>query len=230
MSNTTIKQYRYYNREEIQPGYPQKTEPTAWIYQGRSSHAFQEDTSYLGPFNGHVNGALVMKELENLEYKNRTSINASVMPRKLRSNDFPEPSGDAASSTRVIQRWMSHVLLTTTVNTTVTAVNPNLPGTVWFAPTGHFINNMMLKLSSFSDLLPGYPKLAFTDENYQKAIDELRLHLIQENMTDQAIPRYENFVATAGTLGGGKETGEHEQLQLSFVAMKRGEGLLFVAL
>jgi hypothetical protein len=49
-------------------------------------------------------------------------------------------------------------------------------------------------------------------------------------MTDQAIPRYENFVATAGTLGGGKETGEHEQLQLSFVAMKRGEGLLFVAL
>lgn len=51
-------------REEVQPGCPQKTESTAWIYQGRSSHAFQEDTSYLGPFNGHVNGALVMKELE----------------------------------------------------------------------------------------------------------------------------------------------------------------------
>lgn len=47
-------------------------------------------------------------------------------------------------------------------------------------------------------------------------------------MTNQAIPGYENLTAKAGTLGGGKEAGEHEQL--SFVAVKRGEGLPFVAL
>ncbi|KAH8147163.1 uncharacterized protein LAJ45_08641 [Morchella importuna] len=259
-------------REEVQPGCPQKTESTAWIYQGRSSHAFQEDTSYLGPFNGHVNGALVMKELEkpwyhwesaqepNFDQCFSDAEKASFMSTPYISSDgnlfsgvsdankiqitiqngvtrwytqrsknhFPEPLGGAASSTRVIQRWMSHVLLTITVNITVAAVNTNLPGMAWFAPADHFINNMMLKLSSFSDLLPEYPKLAFTGDNYQKAVDELGLYLIQENMTNQAIPGYENLTAKAGTLGGGKEAGEHEQL--SFVAVKRGEGLPFVAL
>lgn len=40
--------------------------PRAWLNQGTSFDAFTDDqdydTSYLGPFNGHVNGALVMKE------------------------------------------------------------------------------------------------------------------------------------------------------------------------
>ena len=38
----------------------------AWIYQGNSFDAFTDnssyDSAYLGPFNGHVNGALIMKE------------------------------------------------------------------------------------------------------------------------------------------------------------------------
>ena len=38
----------------------------AWVYQGNSLEAFSDnsayDASYLGPFNGHVNGALIMKE------------------------------------------------------------------------------------------------------------------------------------------------------------------------
>lgn len=34
-----------------------------WIFQGKSTDAFVEETAYLGPWNGHVNGALVMKEL-----------------------------------------------------------------------------------------------------------------------------------------------------------------------
>jgi hypothetical protein len=34
-----------------------------WIYQGVSTDAFTNEMSYLGPFNGHINGAIVMKEL-----------------------------------------------------------------------------------------------------------------------------------------------------------------------
>jgi hypothetical protein len=38
----------------------------AWVYQGNSFDAFSDnsayDSAYLGPFNGHVNGALIMKE------------------------------------------------------------------------------------------------------------------------------------------------------------------------
>lgn len=38
-----------------------------WTYQGSSFDAFSDnsshDSSYLGPFNGHVNGAGIMKEL-----------------------------------------------------------------------------------------------------------------------------------------------------------------------
>jgi hypothetical protein len=40
--------------------------PKAWIYQGNSFDAFSDnstyDAAYLGPFNGHVNGVLIMKE------------------------------------------------------------------------------------------------------------------------------------------------------------------------
>ena len=38
-------------------------EVTGWVYQGQSLDAFSENDSYLGPFNGHVNGACIMKEL-----------------------------------------------------------------------------------------------------------------------------------------------------------------------
>jgi hypothetical protein len=38
-----------------------------WTYQGNSFDAFTDnssnDSSYIGPFNGHVNGACIMKEL-----------------------------------------------------------------------------------------------------------------------------------------------------------------------
>lgn len=35
----------------------------AWIYQGQSNDAFSDADQYLGPFNGHVNGACIMKEI-----------------------------------------------------------------------------------------------------------------------------------------------------------------------
>ena len=34
-----------------------------WIYHGESNDAFSDADQYLGPFNGHVNGACIMKEI-----------------------------------------------------------------------------------------------------------------------------------------------------------------------
>ena len=36
-----------------------------WIYQGQSNDAFSDADQYLGPFNGHVNGACIMKEIHS---------------------------------------------------------------------------------------------------------------------------------------------------------------------
>lgn len=64
----------------IQPGGADPDGTLGWIYHGKSSDAFLEATDYLvgdgeaytqfrvtdhikGPFNGHVNGAIIMKEL-----------------------------------------------------------------------------------------------------------------------------------------------------------------------
>ncbi|KAK5113898.1 hypothetical protein LTR85_010431 [Meristemomyces frigidus] len=53
--------FRYYGRDDLQQR-PGPSTQTAWIYQGVSTAAFG-DQSYMGPFDGHVNGSLVMKEL-----------------------------------------------------------------------------------------------------------------------------------------------------------------------
>ena len=44
-----------------------------WVYQGQSLDAFSEHDSYLGPFNGHVNGACIMKELHTWVIRLKTS-------------------------------------------------------------------------------------------------------------------------------------------------------------
>lgn len=38
--------------------------PGLWVYAGNSTHAFAEGSRGRGPFDGHVSGSLVMKELE----------------------------------------------------------------------------------------------------------------------------------------------------------------------
>ncbi|KAK6352357.1 hypothetical protein TWF730_009186 [Orbilia blumenaviensis] len=55
----TISEFRFY--EKI---YDEETQTGFWTYNGKSSDAFNKDTEYLGPFNGHVNGAVIMKELQ----------------------------------------------------------------------------------------------------------------------------------------------------------------------
>ena len=34
-----------------------------WLYFGKSEDAFDDNTAYLGAFNGHVNGVCMMKEI-----------------------------------------------------------------------------------------------------------------------------------------------------------------------
>ncbi|KAI9370725.1 hypothetical protein BJX61DRAFT_548777 [Aspergillus egyptiacus] len=54
--------FHYYAIEDIQDPHNRK-----WTYQANSFNAFTDgsdyDMSYLGPFNGHVNGACIMKEI-----------------------------------------------------------------------------------------------------------------------------------------------------------------------
>ena len=38
--------------------------PGLWVHAGNSTHAFAEGSRGRGPFDGHVSGSLVMKELE----------------------------------------------------------------------------------------------------------------------------------------------------------------------
>jgi hypothetical protein len=55
------KAFHYYAVEKINDG------DRGWTYQGSSADAFTDgdnyNAAYLGPFNGHVNGACIMKEL-----------------------------------------------------------------------------------------------------------------------------------------------------------------------
>ncbi|KAF2259587.1 hypothetical protein CC78DRAFT_591763, partial [Lojkania enalia] len=53
-------QFRYYARDLLNND-PYGTR--GWVYLCSSEDAFKEDTQYMGPLNGHVNGGLVMKEL-----------------------------------------------------------------------------------------------------------------------------------------------------------------------
>ncbi|EPE30986.1 hypothetical protein GLAREA_03953 [Glarea lozoyensis ATCC 20868] len=57
------KVFRYYGRDSLQlEGISEGGQKQGWVYQGVSTEAFS-DESYLGPFNGHVNGGLIMKEI-----------------------------------------------------------------------------------------------------------------------------------------------------------------------
>ncbi|ERF76404.1 hypothetical protein EPUS_06962 [Endocarpon pusillum Z07020] len=60
------KTFRFYERNPVQNNQfqtPDGYNRIGWIFQGMSTNAFEQETAYLGPWNGHVNGALVMKEL-----------------------------------------------------------------------------------------------------------------------------------------------------------------------
>ncbi|CAF9937153.1 MAG: hypothetical protein HETSPECPRED_010578 [Heterodermia speciosa] len=52
-----------YQRDSVNDIQSHATNVIGWVYQGQSLDAFNEHDSYLGPFNGHVNGACIMKEL-----------------------------------------------------------------------------------------------------------------------------------------------------------------------
>ncbi|KAF8453889.1 hypothetical protein BDZ91DRAFT_853126 [Kalaharituber pfeilii] len=76
--DVTISEYRFYGKEYVQPEGVEQKKVLGWVYQGRSSDAFKEETSYVGPFGGHVNGAVVMKELQKPWYHWRGGTHSTI--------------------------------------------------------------------------------------------------------------------------------------------------------
>ncbi len=58
----------------------------SWVWAGSSWQALEEDTRGRGPFDSHVNGGLVMKELK-APWPNWSSISAKISPDVLEPND-----------------------------------------------------------------------------------------------------------------------------------------------
>ncbi|KAL4860700.1 hypothetical protein BDV12DRAFT_204775 [Aspergillus spectabilis] len=73
--------FRFYSRGLLD----QNAAQSAWVYQGSSWDAFDAEKSYLGPFNGHINGVVVMKELQNpwLHWQSASgSVHDSLSPEQ----------------------------------------------------------------------------------------------------------------------------------------------------
>lgn len=145
-----------------------------------------------------------------------------------------------------VHRWMAHLLLTTTVNFS-TSLND---GTTYTAPPDHFYNNeLFLQSSSFSsemlvclvsvDATPGLIKqqpdlsqftFAFDINQYNKVCEKLNISLLQELGPKQKAPSgYTPVELSAGTLGGGKQTGQYDTVNFVNVLPNK-EGVPFVAL
>lgn len=58
----------------------------SWVWAGNSGHALAHKTRGQGPFDSHVNGSLMMKELR-LPWNNWHSMNASIQENVLAPND-----------------------------------------------------------------------------------------------------------------------------------------------
>jgi hypothetical protein len=193
------KIFRFYAYEEI------NTTPsvTGWTYQGNSWDAFASkdsyDSEYLGPFNGHVNGACIMKELHTPWYHWKSGKNTTFLkciPKGIQTMlegipyltgsgqkcfvgasvkdadtlegiieeavsdwynnrqlaDFSTgPSSDAKPrpNPNNVQRWMAHLLLTTTINI---GTSDN-DGETFHANQNLFFNSELLSESNNLDLL-----------------------------------------------------------------------------
>ncbi|KAK2733888.1 hypothetical protein FQN57_001938, partial [Myotisia sp. PD_48] len=76
--------FNFYDRERTYSG----AAPGKWLYFGNSSDAFAPDTQGLGPFCGHPNGTLAMKELEEpWSHWHRPSLGLKLPPTHPMNND-----------------------------------------------------------------------------------------------------------------------------------------------
>lgn len=92
-------------------------ESTGWVFAGNSRHALAEPTEGKGPFQSHLSGALVMKELRS-PWINWHSPDANILPSAFAEDDplrghpwftTKEPAGALTCETAVarpaIERW-----------------------------------------------------------------------------------------------------------------------------
>ncbi|GAB7356936.1 hypothetical protein MBLNU459_g7782t1 [Dothideomycetes sp. NU459] len=218
--------FRYYERAV--PNDSTTADPV-WIFNGDSMGAFG-DQSYLGPFNGHVNGSLVMKELKRpwihwlVEGNNFTNnISDSILakfdqvpyltdvpdPHKNSTRTLPKVTGadimelhvesainkwlntrqkmdfvDEKSQPLVevsnVQRWLAHVLLSTTVNmTTALAAKTGTYDNIF--PDEHFYNSDLFGTSSAAPIQPlaSLTGFGFHQNAYDIAVDAIGLALVQ---------------------------------------------------
>lgn len=259
--DSTIQEFRFYGRESINESETQ----SGWVYMGRSSEAFSKEKSYLGPFNGHVNGTPIMKELHQpwvhwqgspvgivnclspaekknlLNYPYLSTENvplgkvlpANILEQIVRDavrmcftrriqNDFLSADMTPNPNPPNIQRWMAHLLLTTTIN--IAAAENSTEGSgheAFLAP-----QNLFLDVDTFSrlKLLPpmSFP-LSFTEARYKSVVQKLNLATIQEVFPDQHGNLPPGYIELpVGTIGGGKETAEYETT--TFMQVIEGEG------
>jgi hypothetical protein len=273
------KVFRFYAFDDINDPM-QSSNSQGWVYQGNSFGAFGDkdtpDTVYLGPFNGHVNGALIMKERrspwyhwksgENTNFLNCISHEMQTMLEAIPyltspggaclsrvedapgfqqlvengvsnwydtrlSSDFADPSsGKPLTNPTNVQRWMAHLLLTTTVNFATSSNN----GFTYNADENLFFNYELLASSTASDLnlLPDLSTFNFQfDYNqYKSARAQLRLSLLQEVRDSDSLPKdFPHIILRPGTLGGGKQTDSHDVVNFIEVSPSN-EGVPFVIL
>ncbi|KAK6515999.1 hypothetical protein TWF281_004589 [Arthrobotrys megalospora] len=261
-----VNEFRFYEKV-----YDTKTKSGYWSYNGKSSDAFNKDTEYLGPFNGHVNGATIMKELEkpwihwestdgsvrtclspdtvnsylkypflsdettsyplsklgnanDLEQIIKTGVDNWFQQRKL--NDFKD-GGKYREEPLNVKRWAAHAIMTTTINI-INAVEDPAGGRM-LPPLSMFINqNAMNEVKIWPSSL--LPTVSYTEDVYNKALEGLKIVLMQELVGDKYPPYPEGSIQLKepGTLGGGRQTDSLDIL--NFMVAKQGEGKDFTVI
>ncbi|KNG87651.1 hypothetical protein ANOM_004147 [Aspergillus nomiae NRRL 13137] len=159
---------------------------------------------------------------EQLEQDIITGLISSWFQQRC-ENDFKKTNGQYKPEPANVHRWMAHLLLTTTINIATgskvvafatTEDNKFSPaGSLTLAPLDLFMNFELLLKDTFSDfnrpLADFSPEFRYDD--YQSAIKNLRLSLLQEWPSEApALGSVPLVKLHEGTLGGGKQTNSYD--------------------
>ncbi|KAJ9643598.1 hypothetical protein H2199_004277 [Coniosporium tulheliwenetii] len=223
-----------------------------WNYQGVSTDAFTEEKQYLGPFHGHVNGALVMKELHNfvsnlLVSDKERFMDAPYLTDQTTRMLFSRVSS-AESMELIVQDGVSKWYNTrkqmdffkdlrqlrpqplnirrwvahALLTTTTNIAVAQCYGEKWYAPTDHFYNQEMLSQYSGTGLLKGVGVPDFLFDMWHYTKARDNLGLALIQNVDEAPADYPELRLPEGTLGGGKDPGRFNVTR--FVQLAAGEG------
>ncbi|KAH8705827.1 hypothetical protein BGW36DRAFT_422365 [Talaromyces proteolyticus] len=240
------KNFHYYTVEDINDN----SKKRAWTFQATSADAFTDqtsyDVSYLGPFNGHVNGPWYhwytgqdlqgclsdeqKKILTGLPYLSSFSIFSKAMKAESVEGivtNLVEKSFDlrAKQDLRALDGVSVQDL---TANSHLGS--SSLP---WRAPTDLFLNFELLsknKFSGFSTHLQDL-SLEYKPEHHYAVVGNLRLSLLQKWSSEKFPSGVPVVELQKGKLGGGKQTDPYDVMNFLEVASNaEGKDIQFVAL